>query len=83
MIPEKVITAFFRHVMEKGEVHHLPIQRYDSRNEAGIFIERYWRAINAPVYSSDGSKVAYILHTVEEITAQVNYCCLLITNLIS
>jgi PAS domain S-box-containing protein len=37
----------------------------------GQLIERYWSAINKPVFSPDG-RVAYIIHTAEDITALIN-----------
>jgi PAS domain S-box-containing protein len=49
------------------------IQRYDIRRPAeagGGFEERYWSAVNTPVFGPDG-EVAYILHRVEDVTGVV------------
>lgn len=50
--------------------HQLPVQRYDVAGEDGHLKERYWNAINKPVFSPDG-KVAFIIHTAEDITDQI------------
>jgi PAS domain S-box-containing protein len=67
---ESDLHTSYRHVMEKCEVHYLPVQRYDIKNEDGSFSERYWRASNTPMFSNTG-EVVYILHAVEEITDQI------------
>ena len=58
------------HVLHYKETHELPIQRYDLPDEHGVFSEKYWRASNRPVFNDDG-EVAYIIHTAEDITAQI------------
>ena len=58
------------HVIKHKEAHQLSTQRYDVMDENGQFVERYWRAENRPVFAPDG-EVAYIIHTSEEITAQM------------
>jgi PAS domain S-box-containing protein len=50
--------------------HQLPVQRYDVAGEDGQLKERYWSAVNKPVFAPDGD-VAYIIHAAEDITAQV------------
>jgi hypothetical protein len=64
------VRASFEHVRLQKEPHQLPVQRYDIIAEGGNFTERYWRAINKPVFSPNG-EVAYIIHTAEDITDQV------------
>lgn len=49
--------------------HEMEIQRYDVRDRAGIFQERYWRPINSPLFDHDGT-VKYILHHVMDVTDQ-------------
>ena len=48
-------------------------QHYDIRrpvDQGGGFEIRYWRPVNSPVLSDDGSLV-YIIHRVEDVTNQV------------
>ena len=58
------------HVRLNKQAHQLPVQRYDIAGENGSFSERYWRASNKPVFSPDG-EVVYIIHSADDITAQV------------
>jgi PAS domain S-box-containing protein len=58
------------HVITHKEAHQLPTQRYDVMDENGRYAERYWKAENRPVFAPDG-EVVYIIHTSEEITAQM------------
>ncbi|MDQ3278418.1 MAG: PAS domain-containing protein [Bacteroidota bacterium] len=58
------------HVLRYKEVHQLPIQRYDLPDEQGRFSEKYWRASNRPVLNDKGD-VIYIIHTADEITAEI------------
>lgn len=46
-------------------VHRFPMRRAD-----GVFEERWWSPVSAPVLSPDG-EVAYIIHRVEDVTAYV------------
>jgi hypothetical protein len=48
----------------------LPLLRYDQVNSDGSFAEKYWKVSNAPVLDADG-EVQYIIHTAEDVTAQV------------
>lgn len=54
-------------VAETGEAHVMAIQRYDVRDEDGVFIERYWQPVNTPVFDRDGH-LRYILHHVEDVS---------------
>ncbi|HUP12891.1 MAG TPA: PAS domain S-box protein, partial [Niastella sp.] len=60
----------YMHVLKCKEPHYLPVQRYDLQHEDGSFTEKYWKVSNTPVFSPDGD-VAYIIHTAEDITAEV------------
>ncbi len=64
------LRSSLNHVLRYRETHHLPVQRYDLPDEQGVFTEKYWRASNRPVFNGNG-EVAYIIHTAEEITAQI------------
>jgi len=57
-------------VAETGAAHVMAVQRYDVRNEDGVFIERYWQPVNTPVFDRDGH-LRYILHHVEDVTGPV------------
>lgn len=64
------VKASLEMVRQHKKPHQLPVQRYDVAGADGYLNERYWKAINKPVFSSDG-EVAYIIHTAEDITAVV------------
>lgn len=54
-----------------GEPHAMPIQRYDVRDGDGTFVTRYWQPRNTPIVDDDGA-LLYLLHHVEDVTAQVD-----------
>ena len=64
------LYASLRTVAETGQEHVMALQRYDTRDAHGRWIERYWRPVNRPVLAGDGELV-YLLHVVEEATAEV------------
>lgn len=48
------------------------VQRYDNRPDgAESFEERYWSAVNSPIFRDDG-EIAYILHHVRDVTEFVH-----------
>jgi signal transduction histidine kinase len=60
-------------VVRTGRADVMPVQKYDicrSPDEGGGFEERYWRPINSPFFSADGS-VGYVIHRVEDVTELV------------
>jgi signal transduction histidine kinase len=60
-------------VVRTGRADIMPLQKYDicrSPDEGGGFEERYWRPINSPLFSADGS-VGYVIHRVEDVTELV------------
>src|SRR5579871_1726394 len=66
------LTASLSHVLQQRAPHTMPVQKYDIRrpeSDGGGFEERYWSPVNSPVLGGDG-EVAYILHRVEDVTAQ-------------
>jgi PAS domain S-box-containing protein len=67
---EKNLRASFLKVISEKKTHQLPADRYDVRDEHGNFIERYWHANNIPLFNNKG-EVAFIIHSVSEITNEV------------
>lgn len=65
-----VLLFSYKHVLKYKELHLLPVQRYDLQNDNDSVTEKYWRASNKPIFYPDGELV-YIIHTAEDITAQV------------
>jgi hypothetical protein len=55
-------------VVETGEPNIMKVQRYDIRDPAGKWVVRHWQPINTPLFTED-RKLAYILHHVEDVTA--------------
>jgi hypothetical protein len=53
-----------------GAPQVMNIQRYDVRNAAGVFVERYWRPVNTPIFGPD-ERLSFILHHVENVTEEV------------
>ncbi|MFF3419275.1 PP2C family protein-serine/threonine phosphatase [Streptomyces sp. NPDC002698] len=63
------LEASLRRVVESGERDTMALQRYDveSLDRPGVWEERYWSPVNAPVLHADGT-VALVVHRVEEVT---------------
>lgn len=63
------VRASMLRVVATGERDTMALQRYDVEDplRPGVWRERYWSPINAPVLGPDG-KVAFVLHRVEEVT---------------
>ncbi|MEU1271152.1 ATP-binding protein [Streptomyces sp. NPDC005799] len=55
-------------VVASGRTDTMALQRYDiPAGEEGVFAERYWSPVNAPVLDDDG-RVVHIIHRVEDVT---------------
>src|SRR5688572_27884579 len=67
---QDIVAASFEQVIKTRAIHQLPVVRYDLENTPGTFTERYWKVYNKPVLDAAGN-VIYILHTSEDISAQV------------
>ncbi|MER8186948.1 SpoIIE family protein phosphatase [Kitasatospora sp. NPDC094015] len=63
------LYASLRRVATSGERDAMALQRYDVEDpeQPGVWQERYWSPVNAPVPAADGT-VALVLHRVEEVT---------------
>lgn len=67
------LRASLGRVLAHGRSDTMEIQKYDIRRpeaEGGTFEERYWSPCNSPICNPKGD-VAYILHTVADVTAVV------------
>ncbi len=62
------LRASLVRVAATGRADRMALQRYDIRRPDGVFEERWWQPVNAPL-PGPGSKVAHVLHTVEDATA--------------
>ncbi|OLY94299.1 hypothetical protein BUE76_22230 [Cnuella takakiae] len=60
----------FEYILQHKVSHSLPLVRYDIPDGEGGFLEMYWKSTNAPVLDEKG-QVEYIIHTSEDVTAQV------------
>ncbi|HVE72002.1 MAG TPA: ATP-binding protein [Thermoanaerobaculia bacterium] len=64
------LRASLETVLRTAEPHSMPVQKYDIRRpNSEEFEERYWKPLNSPVVI-DG-EVAYIIHSVEDVTSLV------------
>ncbi|MFE1289880.1 PP2C family protein-serine/threonine phosphatase [Streptomyces sp. NPDC058751] len=63
------LEASLRRVVQAGRRDSMALQRYDveSLERPGVWEERYWSPVNAPVLREDGT-VALVVHRVEEVT---------------
>ena len=69
-VSEKTVRASLEYALAHKEPHYLPVQRYDVKNEAGVYEEHYWAASNKPVLA-DGGEVMYLIHTADNVTHKV------------
>lgn len=66
----KNLRNSLQQVISKKKPHHMEVQRYDVKNENGIFDELYWLTLNTPVLNKYGA-VDYILNTSTNVTEQI------------
>lgn len=66
------LRASLERVVATGVRDTMALQRYDveAAGRPGVFEERYWSPVNAPVLDADG-RVRLIVHRVEEVTEVV------------
>jgi PAS domain-containing protein len=62
----------FRRVLATGEPEAMTFQQYDVEvpGHPGVFAQRFWCPVNAPLFGPDG-RVVLIMQCVEEITDKV------------
>ncbi len=66
---ERNLRASLDTVIRTGAPHTMAVQKYDIRRpeaEGGGFEERYWNAVNSPVFA--GGRLTQIIHRVEDVT---------------
>jgi hypothetical protein len=61
------LYASLRTAASTGTAHRMAIQKYDVRDAAGVFQERYWQPVNNPVLDSERHLIA-LLHEVTDVT---------------
>lgn len=64
------LRSSLNRVIQTRQSDTMAIQKYDVRNSAGVFEERYWSPVNSPVVGA-GGKLEYIIHRVEDVTDYV------------
>ena len=66
------LSASLARVLTTGKPDALSLQKYDVEvpGSPGLFAQRYWCPVNAPVFGPDG-QIVLIVHCVEEITERV------------
>ncbi len=64
------LRASLEEVMRTGKPHRMALQKHDIRTPEGVFEERYWDPLNAPVFDERGTLIC-IIHRVEDVTEQV------------
>lgn len=65
------LAASLGRTLETKAQDAMALQRYDVQDEAGVFRERWWKPVNAPVLDRSG-QVTGLLHVVEDVTAEVS-----------
>jgi PAS domain-containing protein len=55
-----------RRAAQSEAPHAMAVQRYDVRDPAGHFVERWWRPVNTPIFDDEG-RLLYILHYAGEL----------------
>src|SRR5207244_7724948 len=67
------LRASLERVVRQGAADAMAVQKYDIRRpetDGGGFEERYWSAVNSPVFGP-GQEIIYIIHRVEDVTELV------------
>lgn len=64
------LYASFKHAAEKGVPNAMHIQRYDVRDASGLFVTKFWKPVNTPIFDAEG-RLVYLLHQVEDVTEAI------------
>jgi hypothetical protein len=64
----------FNRVLQCGEPDQMATQRYDVRDRLtgdGVWVEKFWAPVNAPVFAAGSRELSHVLHRVEDVTQAV------------
>lgn len=61
------LFASLKRVTETGAVDAMPIQHYDVRDPDGVFVTKFWKPVNRPIFDGEG-RLVYLLHHVQDVT---------------
>ncbi|WP_234710109.1 hypothetical protein [Sinorhizobium medicae] len=64
------LYASLKHAAEEGVPNAMRIQRYDVRDASGLFVTKYWKPVNTPIFDGEG-RLIYLLHQVEDVTEDI------------
>jgi len=57
-------------VMRTGETHHYDAGRYDTRDDSGVVLPRYWETTYVPLFD-DENQLTYVLSSARDVTDSV------------
>jgi PAS domain-containing protein len=60
------LYASLKTASETGRPHAMAVQRYDIKNADGNWLERWWRAVNIPIFDAE-MRLMYLLQQVERV----------------
>ncbi len=69
----KSLSYSLGQVLKTKAPHVMPALRYDIKlpeDEGGVFVTRWWRVTNSPIFGPDGD-IAYIVNSVEDISSMM------------
>ncbi len=61
------LFASLKRVIEAGAPDMMPVQHYDVRGPDGVFVTKFLKRVNHPIFDSEG-RLIYLLHHVEDVT---------------
>lgn len=64
------LFASLTRVVECGGADPMAVQRYDVRDANGIFLTKFWKPVNRPIFDQRG-RLIYLLHHVEDVTEKL------------
>lgn len=59
------LSASFERVLSRLQRDEIPVQRYDVRDERGVWEVRWWKPANWPVLDDDGAVIAIVHHVLD------------------
>ncbi|WP_246720238.1 PAS domain-containing protein [Rhizobium leguminosarum] len=64
------LHASLKLAAEEGVPNAMRIQRYDVRDASGLFVTKFWKPVNTPIFDAEG-RLLYLLHQVEDVTEAI------------